>query len=314
MDPLSELLGGIRAEGAVISEALLEAPWTIRFEDEAPLTMLTFARGGATLLTADGTETEVSAGQTAVVRGPKPFLLADAPDSADRPHTEYRVSCFEPGADEQCAAFDFGEGRWGNAEAGATAVFVGAYRAIGRRHERLLRALPPTLVIDDPSEVCGWLEEAVTEAGDRRPGSQALVDRLFDWGLVCTIRSWFDREGPQAPAWYRGFADEVVGPALRAIHAEPSRPWTVAALAAESRVSRALFARRFTEVMGEAPMSYLTVWRMDLAQELLTDTERTIAQVAKAVGYADAFGFSAAFKRRLGMRPSDFRAELAGAA
>jgi AraC-like DNA-binding protein len=100
----------------------------------------------------------------------------------------------------------------------------------------------------------------------------------------------------------------VVGPALEAMHRQPSAGWTVASLAAAAGVSRALFARRFTEVMGQSPLAYLTECRMDDAEELLSDRTLTVAQVAKAVGYADAFGFSAAFKRHRGVRPSEFRA------
>jgi AraC-like DNA-binding protein len=136
------------------------------------------------------------------------------------------------------------------------------------------------------------------------------MDRLLDWGLVCTLRDWFDGQDAGAPGWYRGPADPVVGPALEAMHGKPAAGWTVASLASEAGVSRALFARRFSEVMGQSPLAYLTECRMDEAEELLADRSLTVAQVAKAVGYADAFGFSAAFKRHRGIRPSDFRATV----
>ncbi|GAB3655590.1 AraC family transcriptional regulator [Glycomyces tarimensis] len=306
MDPLSELLSGIRAAGAVISEAVLEAPWALLFEDRAPLTMVTLARGGGTLVLADGSEVPIRGGQTAVVRGEEPFRLVDNGGAPGRTLTEYELSCFEP--DATCTAEDLGNGKWGNDPQGATSLFVGAYRASGRRHEWLLRALPPVVVIDDGSEVCAWLEAAAMDVAARRPGTQALIDRLFDWGLVCTLRTWFDQEGNAAPSWYRGFADPVAGPALEAIHSRPFKQWTVASLAAEAGVSRALFAKRFTEIMGEPPLRYLTEWRMEVAEEMLADPETTVAQVARAVGYADAFGFSSAFKRRRGVSPSEYRA------
>lgn len=304
MDPLSELLSGIRAEGAILSDAILKAPWVVRFDDQAPLTMVTVARGGGVILLPDGGEVKVRAGQTAVVSGGAQFRMADEAASVDRPHLDYWLTCFEPGASAECSppslVADEGE---------ATALFVGAYRASGRRHERLMRALPPVLVIDDDSDVCAWLDACAMDLEGRKPGTQAFIDRLFDWGLVCTLRTWFDRQDRQAPAWYRGFSDPVVGPALEAVHTAPGRPWTVAALAAEAGVSRALLARRFSEVMSQPPLSYLTSWRMELAEELLlTDQERTVAQIARTVGYADAFGFSAAFKRAKGLRPTEFRA------
>ncbi|MFI0090844.1 AraC family transcriptional regulator [Streptomyces bobili] len=306
VDPLSSLLSGIRAEGSVVSHAVLEAPWTIRFADGAPLTMVSVLRGGGTLLLPDGTEQAVGVGDTAIVRGPDLFHLVDRPSSCDRPHVEYEIACFIEEA--ACTAQDLGGIRWGNDPDGATALIVGAYRASGHRHQRLLRALPPVLVINEGSEVCAWLEAAAADAATRSAGSQALMDRLLDWALVCTLRTWFEQAGQDAPDWYRGLAEPILAPALQAFHARPSKTWTVAGLAAESGVSRALFAKRFTEVMGRPPLAYLTECRMDEAEALLSDTDFAIAQIAKSVGYADAFGFSAAFKRHRGLSPSVFRA------
>ncbi|WP_374209775.1 AraC family transcriptional regulator [Glycomyces sp. TRM65418] len=302
MDPLSQLLGGIRAEGAILSDAMLKAPWVVGFDDRAPLTMVTVARGGGTLLLADGGRVGLRAGQTAVVRGSEPFRMADTPASVERPHLEYWLTCFDA---EACPELKAPASRSDDAE--ATALFVGAYRASGRRHERLMRALPPVLVVDDEADVCVWLDACATDLFERKPGTQAFIDRLFDWGLVCTLRAWFDQQGRRAPVWYRGFTDPVVGPALEAVHTAPSRPWTVADLAGEAGVSRALLAKRFSEVMGEPPLTYLTEWRMELAEELLADPDLTVAQVARRVGYADQFGFSNAFKRRKGKSPTAFR-------
>ncbi len=289
----------------MLTTAVLEAPWSIRFADEAPLIMVTVLRGAGTLLLPGGLERRITMGDTAIVRGPQPFVLVDHADTVDLPHEEYEVACFAP--DAKCdPALD--RGRWENDPAGATALIVGAYRASGRRHERLLRALPPVLVVTDDVEVCAWMESIAVDASRRPAGAQAMMDRLLDWALVCTLRDWFEELDADAPGWYRGPADPVVGPALEAMHGKPSAGWTVASLAAEAGVSRALFARRFSEVMGQSPLAYLTECRMDEAEELLADRSLTMAQVAKAVGYADAFGFSAAFKRLRGIRPTDFRA------
>lgn len=305
VDPLSSLLSGIRAEGSVVSHAVLEAPWTIRFTDGAPLTMVSVLRGGGTLRLPDGTERAVRAGNTAVVRGPGTFHLADGPASFDRPHAAYEIACFTDSP--ECTAQDLGGIHWGNDPDAATALIVGAYRASGRRHERLLLGLPPVLVVSEDADVCDWLERAAADAALRSAGSQALMDRLLDWALVCTLRAWFEQARSDAPHWYRGLADPILAPALHAFHAQPSRRWTVGALAAESGVSRALFAKRFTEIIGRPPLAYMTECRMDEAEALLSETDLAIAQIARSVGYADAFGFSAAFKRHRGLSPSAFR-------
>ncbi|MEW2079055.1 AraC family transcriptional regulator [Streptomyces sp. NPDC013433] len=306
VDPLSSLLRGIRAEGSVVSHTVLTAPWTIRFADDAPLTMISVLRGGGTLMLPDGTERVVGVGDTAIVSGPAPFHLADHPASVHRSHAAYEIACFT--MDTERTAQELGGIHWGTDSEEVTALIVGAYRASGHHHERLLRALPPVLVIKEDVEVCAWLETAAADAARLSAGSQALMDRLLDWALVCTLRSWFDQAGADAPSWYRGLADPVLAPALHAFHDRPAEAWTVASLAARAGVSRALFAKRFTKLMGRPPLAYLTECRMDEAETLLTDTDLSIAQVGRSVGYADAFGFSAAFKRHKGLSPSTFRA------
>ncbi|MEU9575691.1 AraC family transcriptional regulator [Streptomyces chilikensis] len=312
MDPLSSLLSGIRAEGSVVSHVVLTVPWAVRFADIAPLTMISVLRGGGVLLLPDGTERAVGAGHTAVVRGPGPFHLVDHPTTLDGSHAAYEIACFteSPG----CGAQELGGIRWGADSPEATALIVGAYRASGHRHERLLRALPPVLVVEEDAEVCAWLETAAADAARLPAGSQALMDRLLDWALVCTLRSWFDKAGADAPSWYRGLTDPVLAPALRSFHDRPAAPWTVASLAARAGVSRALFAKRFTRLMGRPPLAYVTECRMDEAEALLSDTDLGMAQIARSVGYADAFGFSAAFKRHKGRSPSACRAAAAAAA
>ncbi|MFD0383399.1 AraC family transcriptional regulator [Streptomyces stramineus] len=143
-----------------------------------------------------------------------------------------------------------------------------------------------------------------------RPRPQIVVDRLLDWLLVCTLREWFDHPEAAPPAWYQALGDDVVGPVLRAMHQAPAEPWTLASLAAEADVSRSTLAKRFTDLVGEPPLGYLTDWRMALAADLLTEPGATIAGVARRVGYADAFGFSAAFKRVRGVSPSAHRATV----
>ncbi|WP_433565181.1 AraC family transcriptional regulator [Nocardia sp. CA-151230] len=319
---MSKLLSGIRAEGSVVTHAVMPAPWTIRFADHAPLTMITVLRGGGTLRTPDGGSRPLAVGDTALVRGLQTFhLVSDGfrtptdaadlkthQDCRDGKPAEYEISCFT--GDSACTAEELSGIHWGS-EANATALMVGAYRTSARRNERLLHSLPPVLVVTDDFDTCGWIESAAASAVDQSAGSQAMVDRLLDWSLVCTLRTWFDQAGPAAPGWFRGLSDPIVGPALTAIHTTPGAPWTVATLAAESRVSRSLFAKRFTAVVGRPPLAYLTESRMHEAEELLTATDLTIAQIAKSLGYADPFGFSAAFKRHRGQSPTAFRATAA---
>ena len=120
------------------------------------------------------------------------------------------------------------------------------------------------------------------------------------------------RPDARAPGWYAASADPVVGPALRLLHHEPARPWTVAALAAETGVSRAALARRFTELVGEPPMAFLAGWRLALAADLLRDPQTTLTAVARQVGYGSPYALSTAFRRVRGVSPREHRAAVAG--
>jgi AraC-like DNA-binding protein len=178
----------------------------------------------------------------------------------------------------------------------------------GEISARLLDALPVVLRVDSGGAGDPVLDHLAAEVATDTPGQQVVLDRLLDWLLVCTIREWFDRPGGEPPAWYSAARDPVVGDALRLLHAEPAAGWTVESLAGRTGVSRATLAKRFTELGGEPPLTYLTRWRMALAADRLVEQhDATVAEVARAVGYSDAFGFSAAFKRTRGVSPSEYR-------
>ena len=149
------------------------------------------------------------------------------------------------------------------------------------------------------------------EIGKDEPGQEAVLDRFLDLLVVAVLRAWFSRPQAQAPGWYRAQRNPVVGRALRILQNKPEQSWTVATLAAETGVSRATLAHRFTEVVGEPPMTFLTAWRVALAADLLREPDTTIAAVAQQVGYSSAFALSAAFKRVRGVSPKDHRGAIA---
>jgi AraC-like DNA-binding protein len=124
------------------------------------------------------------------------------------------------------------------------------------------------------------------------------------------LRTWFDRD-ENAPTWWHAEHDPVVGPALKLIYNNPAHPWTVANLAAAVGSSRAVFASRFTEQVGEPPIAFLTNWRLALAADLLQSSQATIAAVARQVGYSTPFALSSAFKRAYGVSPNTYRANAA---
>ena len=144
------------------------------------------------------------------------------------------------------------------------------------------------------------------------PGQEAVLDRLLDLLLIATLRTWFARARRRRPGWYRANSDPVVGPALRMLQHNPAHPWTVASLAAEAGAVTRRLARRFTELVGEPPMAFLTDWRLTLAADMLLEPGATIGAVARQVGYGSPYALSTAFKRARGVSPREHR-QLANA-
>ena len=193
---------------------------------------------------------------------------------------------------------------WGNSPDGQTVLLTGTYNLEGEVSRRLLRALPQLLVLREDEWDCPVIGLLADEIVKDEPGQEAVLDRLLDLLLIAVLRAWFARPEAAAPGWYRAHADPVVGRALRLLHDDPAHPWTVAELARASGVSRAAFARRFAELVGEPPMAFLTGWRIALAADLLHEPGATVGSVAHQVGYGSPFALSTAFKRAARHQPA----------
>ncbi|WP_431043154.1 AraC family transcriptional regulator [Streptomyces sp. P1-3] len=311
MDVLAGLLDGPRARGAFLLRAILDPPWSIRVEDRAPLTLVTTARGTAWAVPEHGRPRLMGPGDVAIMRGPDPYAFADSPDTPPRTviHPDGRSTT--PDGTELCEAMDLGVRTWGDGLDGETVLLIGTYRVGGEISRRLLGVLPALLVLPRDawdSPLTALLEEEIARD---RPGQEVFLDRLLDLLLIAALRAWFARPEAAAPAWYVAQGDPVVGRALRLLHDDPAHPWTVAGLAARTGVSRAALARRFTELVGEPPMGYLTGWRLALAADLLREPDSTLEAVARQVGYGSAFALSAAFKRVRGVSPQEYRSASA---
>ncbi|WHT21518.1 AraC family transcriptional regulator [Crossiella sp. CA-258035] len=307
MDALADLLQGVRARGALFSRSIMTPPWGLEFRNPARLTLCTLLSGEAWIVAGDGEPRRLRAGDVALVRGPQVYRVADHPDTPPGVIVLSEDRCEHPDGTDLCEELCLGARTFGETADGSAVLISGAYQVHGDISERLLSALPPVLVVPDDQGPCDLLRRLEVEIDGEEPGQQLVLDRLLDLLLVLTLRCWFAMPEGAPPAWYRALSDPVAGTALRALHAEPARSWTVATLAAEVGVSRATLARRFTDLVGEPPLTYLTGWRMALAADLLRDPDETVARVAKRVGYADGFAFSSAFKRTRGVSPSVHR-------
>jgi AraC-like DNA-binding protein len=188
-------------------------------------------------------------------------------------------------------------------------MLCGTYRLDTSRQAPLLRRLPASVVLEtgagrhpELSAVVGLLVRELTQSA---PGGPLAAGSLLDLLLVETLRAWF-RQHPYEE-WATELSDPPIADALRYLHAHPQRSWTVAELAAAVGLSRAAFARRFTDRVGQPPLAYLTSWRMLMASRLLRDENRVLADVAHSVGYSSPYAFANAFKRVHGVAPGTYR-------
>lgn len=188
---------------------------------------------------------------------------------------------------------------------------AGGYGIHRERTHPLLNSLPNHVHLPaggtDISRVLEGLDEEITTS---QPGTEALHPLLLDTLLVYVLRACL-RSTTDHPAggWARALADPGLGTALAAMHQNPAHTWTVTSLAEEAHMSRATFARRFTDLTGLPPMTYLSWWRMNLAQSLLRETDLPIEMVANRVGYNSPYAFSHAFKRTYTKPPLRYRRE-----
>ncbi|MEV1332188.1 AraC family transcriptional regulator [Micromonospora costi] len=308
MDPLTGLLDGPRARGAFLLRSVLDPPYALRIEDGAPLTVAALIRGVGWVVPDDGEPVALRPGDVAVLRGPDPYTVADDPSTPPQVVIGPGQRCTTLRGEPLAESMALGVRTWGTGPSGSTVLLTGTYQLPSEVSRGLLAALPPRIVVPGGREGNPLLPVLAQEVTRDEPGQAAVLDRLLDLLLIGALRTWFARPGA-APGWYRAAADPVVGPALRLLQNDPARPWTVASLAAAVGVSRAALARRFTALVGEPPMAYLTGWRLSLAADLLREPDATLAAVARRVGYANPFALSAAFRRVRGISPRTHRAK-----
>ncbi|WP_406455662.1 AraC family transcriptional regulator [Streptomyces sp. NBC_01622] len=189
-------------------------------------------------------------------------------------------------------------------------LLCGKYRLDRSRTHPLMAELPevvhlPNRVGRHP-ELRAAVDLLARELDERRPGACLALPSLLDLLLIYMVRAWMSEA--ETGSWPSVLSDPVTTAALRALHSDPAAPWTNDRLAAAAGVSRATLARRFTALVGRAPMAYLTWWRLTLAATRLRDTDASLATVAREAGYGSPYALSHAFSREFGVTPGRYRA------
>lgn len=302
-DMLSQVLTQVRLRGGAVYRAELGAPWALRFA--AGAAHFYYVEQGAPWLHLAG-------------RSPLPLARGDLLMLPHRQHHALSSSALVAPQDiEPVSRVHFGATRHvlRAGQGGAVCRLIGGqFHFDGDAAAAILAALPPALHLPGRGAAAPpWLE-AITrfllqEAHGGGPGSALMVSRLVDLLVIRALRIWAESQ-VRHPGWVAGLSELRLGRALRAIHAEPHRAWTVQALAALAGMSRSAFAERFTTAVGQAPLQYAQHWKLTLAHDMLVQGV-LVTQAAGRSGYASEAAFSRAFKRHFGYPPSTLRRQRA---
>jgi len=199
-------------------------------------------------------------------------------------------------------------------EAPAASLVGGAYQFWNEPVHPLFQELPDCYVLRadailqlEPLHLAiGLLRHEAAQPG---LGSESVVHGLLDVVCAYLLRRIVAERGEAHPTFCRAVADAQIREAIEVMHDQCAHDWTLETLARRAGMSRAGFAAKFRETMGEPPLHYLRTVRMQRAMSLLSETQDTLENVAGAVGYRDAFGFSKVFKKVVGVSPREFRTQ-----
>ncbi len=317
MDAFSEILSGVKLNGALFFHSEFSAPWGF----SVPASQMTAATlglgvahivlyhfvidGVAVVEMEDGQSIELTPGDIVILPHGDPHHMSSGA-GASPPFRNYGIT-------DKIQARDLSPLRAGGG--GATSRFVCGYMTCDPYLSRpILNGLPPVFKVNIRTDRSGhWLENSilhlVEEAASGRFGSDAMLAKLSEALFVDTLRRYVAGLPDRQMGWLAGARDPIVGKSLGLLHGRVAHPWTIADLADEVGISRSGLVERFTRYLSEPPMTYLTRWRLQLAARSLETTSRGVAEIAADVGYESEAAFNRAFKREFGMPPGRYRSD-----
>ncbi len=314
-DVLSDVLRSVRLTGAVYFDFDLSSPWvaeapaaseiaaTVMPGAQRVIEFHLIARGAGWGGIVDGEPVRLKEGDLIIFPQGDPHVISSAPGLRAEPD----ITVFARAAAALPLVYEGGGG--GPDRVRLVCGFLGCDE---RPFNPLLAALPRVIHLSGAGNeaTTGWLGTlhhiAVRESGSARAGRDNVLARLSELMFVEAIRRYIETLPPAQTGWLAGLREPVVGQALAALHGDPTAAWTVESLARAVGVSRSVLADHFTEMVGQPPMQYLALWRMQVASRLLLDGE-PVAEVAANVGYESEAAFSRAFKRLVGDAPATWR-------
>ncbi|MGV8873067.1 MAG: AraC family transcriptional regulator [Rhodococcus sp. (in: high G+C Gram-positive bacteria)] len=304
-DPLGEALHFLRMTGSFYCRSELSGSWGMELPAmEDALWFHTVVSGRCRLSVPGNPVRDLVPGDFALVPHGRGHVLASDDDAAARAPIVYDFP-------HEYVSDRYAVIRSGSGAAGAT-LMCGAVRLDHPAAQQLISVLPALVVVDADSgprqsRMQSLLAMVADEATALEPGGEAVITRLSDVLVIQALRSWMADDERARSGWLGALADDRIGVALALIHRNPDAQWTVAALAAEVKMSRSAFSARFTELVGESVMRYLSMWRMQIAHDSLKSGDVSVAELARRSGYLSEAAFGKAFKRETGMSPGSVR-------
>jgi AraC-like DNA-binding protein len=301
-DPLGESLHLVRMRGAFYSRTTAGAPWSLEMPPVDDSLSFHVVTAGQCWLVVPGSEpVALRAGDLAVVPHGRGHVLASEPGRAPTGRVDLVPQHY---LTENYSVLEYGgDGEQASMVCGVVAFDDPAARA-------LMGVLPSVIHVDPMSPGSSAVHETIrllsAELGDLRPGGEAVTTRLTDVLVIHAIRHWLDHDA-EPTGWLGALRDERIGAAMVAVHRHPGEDWTVERLAREAAMSRSSFAARFTQLVGEPAMSYMTRWRMQVARTRLESGTPTVSELAAALGYRSEAAFTRAFTRINGVTPGAVR-------
>ena len=302
-DPFGEALHFLRMSGVVYARSELTAPWGVDLPPMPDCVLFHVVTSGELWLdSGDGEPTRVRPGEFVLIPHGEGHRISDDPES---PAEDF----FDLPIERISERYEFLRYGGGGAE---TKLICGAVRFHHPAARELVRLLPRLLRIEAVSSPhADWMQSTLrlmaAESAERRPGGETVVTRLADILVIQAIRTWIAQNPDAQTGWLGALHDEHIGPAILRMQRDPARAWTVASLASEVAMSRSAFAARFSELVGQTPMQYLTQWRMHVATSWLEEGDLTVMELADRLGYRSEAAFSRAFKRIVGVSPGSVR-------
>ncbi len=302
MDVLADVLNSMRLSGEIFCRSELTAPWGLRMPALDGAVFHVVDRGNAWLKVADDTDLIPLAGGDLIVFPQScSHAILDSPSSS-----LIGIEQLVELRGEDSYTLSYGGG------GPPTTLICGVFKVQDGGEHTLFSLLPPLIHIKgEQGRAVEWLETTLrfmsAEAGSTSPGAKTIVGHLTEILFIQAVRSWINSHPDSVKGWLTALNDQQIGEALGHIHGKPDQPWTVESMGAEVGMSRSSFAAKFSELVGDPPLQYLTRWRMQLASSWLLDSDLNLSEIAERIGYQSEDPFKRAFKKHTGTPPGAYR-------